>query len=246
MRYTVFNTPVIKQIFRMISVVTLFLCGWKFTNRKNYAPKAVVISAPHTSNWDFVWTIMMAFKIDLKIYWMGKDSLFKGPGGWFLRWMGGIPVDRSKSNNLVGDIAEKYSETEKLTILIPPEGTRSKVKRWKSGFYHIAHQADVPILMGFLDFKHKVGGLGPAFIPTGDYEKDLEIIKGFYKNITGKYPEKSGLPETINSSLKSIEYGSLIDKSLVVRPTGDVPGDILMLQAFYASLVNQVKPGSFN
>ena len=246
MRFTVFNTPIIKQIFRLISVIILAVTGWKFTSRRNFAPKAVVIAAPHTSNWDFFWTILMAFKVDLKVYWMGKDSLFKGPGGWFLRWLGGVPVNRSKSNNLVDRVSEKFSERKKFTILIPPEGTRSKVNRWKTGFYYIALNAKVPILMGFLDFKHKVGGFGPAFVPTGNIEHDMDIIKGFYKNISGKYPEKTGLPEIIPSNIEPLPYNDLVDsKSLMITPTGNVDNDILMIQAFYASLVNEVKPGAF-
>lgn len=246
MKYTVFSTPVFKQIFRFIALVIIFFSGWKFAKKKTFTDKAVVIAAPHTTNWDFFWTILMAFKIDLKVYWMGKDSLFKGPGGWFLKWLGGVPVDRSKSNNLVEQIIEKFNEKEKFIIIIPPEGTRSKVNTWKTGFYHIANGAGVPILMGFLDFKYKVAGMGPALIPTGDIEKDMEIIKAFYKNITGKYPEKTGLPEIKPSQVKILPFDTLVDNNrYIVTPTGDIDNDILMIQAYYASMVNTVKPGSF-
>jgi 1-acyl-sn-glycerol-3-phosphate acyltransferase len=246
MNFTVFNTPVIKQIFQLTAIIILKFKGWKFVKNKNFAPKAVVIAAPHTSNWDFFYTILMAFKINLKVSWLGKDSLFKGPGGWFLKWLGGIPVDRSKSNNLVKTIAGKFEKADKVTIIIPPEGTRSKVNAWKTGFYYVALEAGVPILMGFLDFKLKIGGIGPAFEPSGDIQKDMEIIKGFYRNITGKYPEKTGLPDIEPSKVKLACYDELVDnKSFLVTPTGNLERDIIMIQSYYASMVNKVKPGTF-
>lgn len=246
MNFTVFNTPIIKQIFRLAAIIILKFKGWKFVSNETLAPKAVVIAAPHTTNWDFFYTILMAFKINLKVSWLGKDTLFKGPGGWFLKWLGGIPVDRSKSNNLVKTIAGKFEGRDKLTIIIPPEGTRSKVNAWKTGFYYVALEAGVPILMGFLDFKLKIGGIGPAFEPSGDIEKDMEIIKGFYRNISGKYPEKTGLPDIEPSKVKLVCHDDLVDrKSFLVTPTGNLENDILMIQSYYASMVNRVKPGAF-
>jgi len=246
MHFTVFNTPVIKQIFQIISIIILKFAGWKFISSRKLPDKAVVIAAPHTTNWDFFYTILMAFKVNLKICWMGKESLFKGPGGWFLRWLGGIPVDRSKANNLVSATAEKFKQKKKLTVIIPPEGTRSKVNSWKTGFYYTAYLAEVPIIMGFLDFKNKVGGLGPAFAPTGDIENDMEIIKGFYKNITGKYPEKTDVPAVNPGEVKLVPHDELVDKrSFVLTPTGDIENDLLMIQAFYAYMVNSLRPGTF-
>lgn len=153
--------------------------------------KYVLIAAPHTSNWDFPLMIAMAFMMRFEIFWMGKDTLFKGPAGPIMRWFGGLPIDRRKDNNVVQHSIDAFHEQERLIIVVPPEGTRSRVSEWKSGFYHIAWGANVPIGLSFLDFSRKVGGFGPTFHPTGNVEEDIAEIKSFYKNIKGKYPEKS-------------------------------------------------------
>lgn len=153
------------------------------------APKYVIIAAPHTSNWDFPIMIAMAFLLRFEIYWMGKDSLFKGPAGPIMRWFGGVPIDRSKGNNVVQHTINAFNDHDRLIILIPPEGTRSKVQKWKSGFYHISHGAGVPIGLGFLDFTRKAGGFGPTFHTTGNMENDIAEIQSFYKDIIGKNPD---------------------------------------------------------
>lgn len=154
-------------------------------------PKYVLIAAPHTSNWDFPLMIAMAFMMRFEIFWMGKDTLFKGPAGPIMRWFGGLPIDRKKDNNVVQQSIDAFHERERLIIVVPPEGTRSRVSEWKSGFYHIARGANVPIGLSFLDFSRKIGGFGPTFHPTGNVEEDIAEIKSFYKNIKGKYPDKS-------------------------------------------------------
>ncbi len=117
---------------------------------------------------------------------MGKHTLFpRGPLGAIMRWFGGISIDRRKSNNTVEQVAEEYRTRDELMVVIPPEGTRSAVERWKAGFYHIAQAADVPIILGYVDAKTKTMGLGPAFFPTGNYEADLKEIKAFYKDMRG-------------------------------------------------------------
>ncbi|MDK2125697.1 lysophospholipid acyltransferase family protein [Parachitinimonas caeni] len=188
MHYTIFDTPVIRTLFAWISIVMLRLTGWKLEGKFPELPKYVMIAAPHTSNWDFPVTLGICFAARAKIYWMGKSSLFVGPMGPIMRWLGGIAVDRSKSNNLVQQIVDVYNRSERLVITIPPEGTRSKVREWKTGFYHIAVGAKVPIALAFLDFKRKVGGFGPMFYPTGNLEQDMLNIQAFYKDITGKNP----------------------------------------------------------
>ncbi|ACL03091.1 lysophospholipid acyltransferase family protein [Desulfatibacillum aliphaticivorans] len=186
MHYTMFDTPILRTIFRWISVSGLWAFGWKTEGDPPESPKYVLIAAPHTSNWDLLATLCIAFKYRIKIYWMGKDSLFRFPMGPVLKWLGGIPVVRSRSTNMVERAAAEFSNHDQLVLVIPPEGTRGKVRWWKTGFYYIAHTAKVPIVMGFVDFGRKVGGLGPEFIPTGDIDKDMEEIKAFYKNIKGK------------------------------------------------------------
>ncbi|WP_067519894.1 lysophospholipid acyltransferase family protein [Endozoicomonas ascidiicola] len=190
MRRTIFDTPVINSFFRLLSRIGLKLFGWKLEGQRPDASKYVIIAAPHTSNWDFIFIIAFAFTFRIKVFWMGKNTLFKGPFGSVMRWLGGIPVDRNKANGLVQQVVDTFNSCTELAVAIPPEGTRSKVRQWRSGFYHVAHSAGVPIALSFLDFKKKVGGFGPMFSPTGDYEADLIKIQDFYKDMTGKHPRK--------------------------------------------------------
>ncbi|PKL38809.1 MAG: glycerol acyltransferase [Spirochaetae bacterium HGW-Spirochaetae-1] len=190
MHFTIFKTPVIRSIFKYISIVLLKITGWKLEGRFPKNQKCVVIVAPHTSNWDFFYGLLLVLSSGINTYWIGKASLFKFPFGPVMKWLGGIPVDRSKNNNMVAQAAENFSKNSNLAITVPPEGSRSTVSYWKSGFYFIALKADVPILLGFLDFAKKRGGFGPLFYPTGNIEADMSIIRGFYADIRGRYPEK--------------------------------------------------------
>ncbi|MBU2488004.1 MAG: lysophospholipid acyltransferase family protein [Proteobacteria bacterium] len=186
MKKTVFDTPGINLLFRAISRVGFWATGWKMEGSPPEGPKYVLIAAPHTSNWDLLATLCLAFNYKIKVYWMGKDSLFRFPAGPVLKWLGGIPVVRDRSTNMVERQVREFENNDRLILIVPPEGTRGKVKYWKTGFYHIAHLAKVPIAMGFIDFERKAGGFGPAFIPTGDLEKDMAKIRLFYSNIKGK------------------------------------------------------------
>jgi 1-acyl-sn-glycerol-3-phosphate acyltransferase len=147
----------------------------------------VLIAAPHTSNWDLPYTLMVGFALNLNLYWMGKASLFRAPFGPLMRWLGGIAVERSRSNNLVADSAAALRAADgPLQLVVPPEGTRGKVRHWKTGFYFIALQAGVPIVLAFMDYGRKVGGLGPEFTPSGDVERDMVEIKRFYAGVQGR------------------------------------------------------------
>ncbi len=153
--------------------------------------KSVLIAAPHTSNWDLPYTLMVAFVLRLNVHWMGKASIFRFPFGGLMRWLGGIAVDRSKSNNLVAASASAITTAKgALQLIVPPEGTRSKVRYWKTGFYHIAQAAQVPIVMAYMDYTRKISGLGPVFYPTGDLEADMLSIKAFYAPFKGKNSEQ--------------------------------------------------------
>ncbi len=132
--------------------------------------------------------LAIAFQLKIKMFWMGKNTLFRGPMGPIMRWLGGIAVERSQANGLVQQIVTEYKRGDELVVAIPPEGTRSKSTRWRSGFYHVANESGVPIALGFLDFKRKVGGINGLFTPTGDYEKDLQEIQKAYQGIEGKKP----------------------------------------------------------
>lgn len=187
MHPTMFDTPIVSTLLRWLSILTLKLCGWKVEgSAPEELKKCVMIAAPHTSNWDLPFMLWIAFALRVKIYWMGKESIFKFPFRGLMMWMGGVPVDRSQSNNLVSASVDAITGHDRLFLIVPPEGTRSKVRSWKTGFYHIAAGAKVPILLGFLDFERKAGGIGPTVVPSGDMEKDMAEIKAFYATVKGK------------------------------------------------------------
>jgi 1-acyl-sn-glycerol-3-phosphate acyltransferase len=191
LNYTIFDTPVVRTIVRWFSIVFLWINGWRTEGALPDAPKMVLIAAPHTSNWDLPYMLFTAFVLRARIYWMGKAAIFRWPLGGLFKWLGGIPIDRSQSNNVVDLSIEQFEKNERLVLTVPPAGTRKRVLNWKTGFYHIANGAGVPIAMGFLDYKKKIGGIGPVLQPTGDIEADMASIRSFYEDISGKYPLKS-------------------------------------------------------
>ena len=188
MHRTIFDTPVVNTALRAGSRAFLKLKGWTVEGQlPPEAAKSVFIAAPHTSNWDLPYTLMVAFVLRLNICWMGKDSLFRWPFGPVMRWLGGIAVDRDKSSNLVAASAQAIVRADgPLQLVVPPEGTRGKTRQWKTGFYFIALQAKVPIVLAYMDYQRKVSGLGPLFTPTGDVEADMAVIKRFYAPIKGR------------------------------------------------------------
>ena len=153
----------------------------------------VIIAAPHTSNWDMPFMLAFAFVYDIPVRWMGKHTLFKAPFGPFFRRMGGMPIIRHRPGGVVGQMIEHFENNESLVLMVPAEGTRSHVAYWKSGFYHIARAADVPVVLSFLDFGKKVGGIGPALKLTGDISTDMDRIRAFYADKQGFRPEKVGI-----------------------------------------------------
>lgn len=188
MHHTIFDTPLVNTFLRGVSLTVLRVTGWRVEGTlPSHATKSVLIAAPHTSNWDLPYTLMLAFVLRLLVYWIGKQSLFRAPFGGVMRWLGGIPVNRDQTNNLVAWSAQAMREAQgPIQLIVPPEGTRGKTRHWKTGFYFIAQQAGVPIVLAFVDYERKVGGLGPVFIPTGDLEQDMRAIKAFYAPIKGK------------------------------------------------------------
>ena len=188
MHRTIFDTPIVNTILRTLSIGILRLTGWKVEGRlPPNCQKSVFIAAPHTSNWDLPYTLMVAFALRLNIYWMGKEQLFKPPFRHLMMWFGGIPVQREKSNNVVAASVEAIKAADgPLQLVVPPEGTRSKARYWKTGFYYIAVGAQVPIVMAYMDYAKKVSGLGPVFQPTGDIDADMAAIKAFYAPFKGK------------------------------------------------------------
>jgi 1-acyl-sn-glycerol-3-phosphate acyltransferase len=188
MHRTIFTTPVVNTLLRGFSIAFLKLTGWKVEgNLPPEAHKAVLIAAPHTSNWDLPYTLMVSFVLRMDVYWLGKQSIFKPPFSNLMQWLGGIPVNREQSTNLVAASAQALVKADgKVQLIIPPEGTRSKTTYWKTGFYYIALGAKVPIVMAYMDYPQKRAGLGPLFYPSGDIDKDMVDIKTFYAQFKGK------------------------------------------------------------
>lgn len=191
MKKTVFSTPVVSPLCRGLARLLLRGIGWRVVGTPPERRQFVLIGAPHTSNWDFPLMLLAVFAARLDVHWMGKAALFPRGLGWWMRWLGGMPIDRSKANNTVEQMVAAYSRFDDLILLIPPEGTRSRVERWKTGFYHIAHQAKVPIVLGFVDGENRRLGFGPVFEPSGDVEADMHHIRSFYAGFSGLRRELS-------------------------------------------------------
>ncbi len=192
MHRTIFDTPVVNTVLRGLSLAVLKLAGWKVSGQlPANGRKCVLIAAPHTSNWDLPYTLMVAFALRLNIYWMGKEQIFKPPFRGLMMWLGGLPVRRESANNLVAASIEALQAADgPVQLVVPPEGTRSKARYWKTGFYYIAVGAQVPIVMAYMDYERKISGLGPVFEPTGDIEADMGAIKAFYAPFKGKNPSQ--------------------------------------------------------
>lgn len=170
-----------------------WLLGWKCTGTTPAFKKYVVIAAPHTSNWDGFFLIGAASMLKLNFSFFGKDSLFKGPLGWFLRRRGGIPLDRSRHQSFVSQAVSWLDRHETFAIGVAPEGTRKLTAGWRTGFYYIALQARVPIVLGYIDYAKKEGGILPeVLIPTGDIDRDFETLRRLYGPLTAKHPARKG------------------------------------------------------
>lgn len=190
-RFTIFTTPVISPIIRLIAIVFLKLVGWKTVAEHPRDKGFVFTAAPHTSNWDSFYMLAVAAQERIAVHWLAKGGLFRFPFGGLMRWLGGIPVDRSLSrrSSLVDAAVAAFEAKPNLLLGISPEGTRSKVTHWKSGFYRIAEAAGVPVVPGFLDFGTKTGGAGAPIEMTGDPEVDLGRLRSYYENMKGRRPE---------------------------------------------------------
>lgn len=165
--------------------------GWKAVGAVPSPRKFVLIAAPHTSNWDFVNFLGLTTDLGVRPYFMGKLSLFRWPLAGFMRQMGGIPVDRRASHDMVQQMAAEFQRRSEFILTVAPEGTRSKSKKWKTGFYHIAIAAKVPLVVGFMDYGRKTGGLGPMIWPTGDFRADMEKLFEIYRLCTAKFPDRT-------------------------------------------------------
>ena len=181
----------LRALLRLVGAGFLRVSGWRLEGRLPPGlAKAVVIAAPHTSNWDLPFMLAVAFALGVRPSWLGKKELFGRPFGWVMRALGGVPVDRSRRTNLVEQAVQRFAERDALMLVIPPSGTRSRAAAWKSGFYHVARGARVPIVCAFLDYERKAGGIGPVFVPSGDLGADMERLRVFYRDVRGKYPDR--------------------------------------------------------
>jgi 1-acyl-sn-glycerol-3-phosphate acyltransferase len=179
---------------KLLARAVLRATGWRTEGERPKERRFVLIAAPHTSNWDLVYLLALSELFEVRVSWMGKDAIFRPPFGWLMKRLGGIPVVRGKSNNLVFQAAQRFATSDELALVVPAEGTRSAVEHWKSGFYHIARRAEVPIVLGYLDYARKRGGFGPSLRPTEDVGKDMDQIRAFYADKVAKYPEDFAEP----------------------------------------------------
>lgn len=193
MHRTIMDIPILKDLLRGLSVVFLKIVGWRCEGRPPDLEKYVMIGAPHTSNWDFLIGLTILFSLRLRFYWLGKHTIFRQPFRTLSLLLGGIPVNRSQSENVVEQTIRIFKENDRMVLVLSPEGTRKRIAHWKTGFYFIAHGAGVPIVPAYVDYQRRAAGFGPMFYPTGDIEADMKTISAFYdvKGV-GKHSEKVG------------------------------------------------------
>ena len=175
---------------KALSKLIFNVYGWKLEGEMPPGlTKCIMVAAPHTSNWDFIFSRAAFYLMEVPVRFTIKSEFMKFPFGWLLKRMGALPVNRSKNNSLVQGMAKLLQEADELVILVTPEGTRKYQPRWRKGFYYAAMEANVPIVLGFLDYKHKIPGNGPVIYPTGNMHEDIEKIMTFYRTKQGKFPE---------------------------------------------------------
>lgn len=170
----------------------LNLSGWKLVGQRPPYDKYLLVGAHHTSSLDFPLTLLVCAGLGIRFHWIGKDTLFRPPLGWLMRWLGGIPVNRRERTNFTGQVIEKFNQADDLVIAISPEGTRAQTPYWRTGFYYIARGAQIPIALAFLDYPSRTCGVGPTIWPSANIEADLKKIARFYAGVQGRYPERQG------------------------------------------------------
>ena len=190
MQYTLFSTPILSSVLRVISIVMLKIIRWRVIGSLPEGQrKYVLIVAPHTSNWDFILFVFAVSVLRLQPSVLIKSTLFVGPLGWLLRYCGAIPVNRTQANSLVDYIAGIYAEREEFVLIITPEGTRSANPNWKRGFHHVARQAEVPVLVVYVDSAIRTIGIEGLMEPSDDVDADINKLKQFYDSKSGLKPK---------------------------------------------------------
>lgn len=181
-----------RRVARRLARAALRFTGWELDDRLPPTDRYVIIGAPHTSNWDLPLALLAMTALDIRGRWTGKHTLFRGPAGPIMRALGGVPVNRGVRQNLVSQVARQMRSSPGFRLVVTPEGTRSPAPRWKTGFYYIALEADVPIAFGYADFASRRVGVGGWLRPSGELEADMQVIRDFYADKVGKRPEKKG------------------------------------------------------
>jgi 1-acyl-sn-glycerol-3-phosphate acyltransferase len=180
-------------LLRLVAKTALALTGWRAVIDEPLPARYVMIAAPHTSNWDLPYMLFVSRAVDVKLSFMVKHEIIAIPVlGWFLRYMGGIPIVRSEKRNMVQQMVDRFDAAQTLALAVQPEGTRRRVDHWKSGFYRIALGAGVPLVLGYLDFARRTGGFGRVYRLTGDPRMDMDVVRAFYADKRGKFPERFG------------------------------------------------------
>lgn len=195
---SMFQIPMLQSILRATAVFLIKIMGWKVVFDKaelDKLRKAVVVGAPHTSNWDFPLMLLGVLEMGLPVNWIGKHTLFKWPLGAVMRFLGGIPLHRKQSKNFVDAVVEQFELAEEMVLVIAPEGTRKPVERWKSGFYHMAYNAKVPIILAYVDYAKKEMGVMEVVTPSGDAADEILRFQRIYAKVAGKNPENYYYPK---------------------------------------------------
>ncbi|TVQ93826.1 MAG: glycerol acyltransferase [Deltaproteobacteria bacterium] len=209
--------PRVPLILHWLGRLWCWAYGWEVVGQVTRS-RAVLIAHPHTSNWDLPHMIAVAATLGTFCSWLGKESLFKPPFGFMLRWLGGIPVDRSAPRGQVGEAIDRVQSAKRILLVVPPSGTRSRRDGWKSGFYWIAQGAEVPIMCGFLDYGKKRAGIANEVMPSGDVKADMDRIRAFYEGMTGLYPENNTriyLSAEDTAVAEDEEFSSVVAKPVV-------------------------------
>ncbi len=181
---------VLAEAWRFLCGAMLFMAGWHIHGDWPALRKAVLVAAPHTSNWDAIYMLAAAGYFRISLQWMGKASLTQGPFGWIVRALGCVPIDRSARHDVVEAMRAAFAARSDMLLAVPPEGTRGLARTWKSGFYHIARAAEVPLILSVLDYGTKTIDIAAVFYPTGDYDADTIAIRSYYQSAAGKHRGK--------------------------------------------------------
>jgi len=183
------------MLFRRLIARTFWTFSrWRLVTEPAPDRPTVLIGAPHTSNWDFVFMLAIAWRLDMRIRWLGKKDLFRGWRGPIMRGLGGIPVDRAAPSSVVSELLDRIRSGDVFGLVVTPDGTRSGHTHWKSGFYRIARESEIPVTLGYVDRTTMTTGLGPTFELTGNVARDMDRIRAFYADKSGLRPEHRAEP----------------------------------------------------